>query len=327
MSKVQYPTVDDIADASDRIAAYAVETPLLEFAALNELLDGRVLLKAENLQRTGSFKFRGAYNKLAQHDPDAFPGGIVASSSGNHAQGVAEAARLLGYRATIVMPMDAPAIKVERTRASGAEVVPYDRAKEDRIGIALGLAAEREAEFVHPFDDFDIVCGQGTCGLEITEQALVLGAEIDQVLVCCAGGGLTSGVATAIADRFPGAAVHPVEPAGFDDFRVSLETGELRENAVRSGSICDALLTPHPGKLPFAIGQELMDRGLVITDEEALAAVRFAFRELKLVLEPGGAAALAAALHRKVDTAGRTTVCVLSGGNVTPDVFNRALQA
>jgi len=321
------PLLGDIEAAARRIAGHAVLTPLIEHPALNERVGGRVLLKAENFQRTGSFKFRGAYNSISQIDPATCPGGVVAASSGNHAQGVAAAARMCGLSAAIVMPADAPAIKIARTKAFGAEVITYDRASEDRNVIAEQIRQARDAVFVPPFDDFDIICGQGTAGLEIADQADAIGVEPDQVLVCCAGGGLTAGVATALTARFPGCAVHTVEPAGFDDFARSLAADEICVNARKSGSVCDALLVDRPGTLNFAIGRELFGNGLVISDEEALAAVRFAFEELKLVLEPGGAVALAAVLAGKIGSKGRATICVLSGGNVDAATFARAIGA
>ncbi|MEO1710804.1 MAG: threonine/serine dehydratase [Pseudomonadota bacterium] len=329
------PTIDDIEDAAERLRAVAVETPLVEHPALNAIAGGRILIKAENLQRTGSFKFRGAYNavrQIADAIADATTtkgetsGGVVAASSGNHAQGIAAAAKLCDLPAAIVMPSDAPPTKIERTRALGAEVILYDRATEDRIAIACDLAETRGAEFVHPFDNFDVIAGQGTTGLEIVEQAKAQGLEPDQVLVCCAGGGLTGGVATAVDALLPGVAIHPVEPEGFDDFKRSLESGMPETNERTSGSVCDALLVPRPGVRNFAIGQELFSPGLVVTDQEALDAVAFAFRELRLVAEPGGAVALAAVLTNKVKTVGRVTSIVISGGNIDAALLAKVIQ-
>ncbi|MGI9475753.1 MAG: threonine ammonia-lyase [Hyphomicrobiaceae bacterium] len=317
--------LSDIEAAAARIAGLAVRTPLIEHPILNARVGGRVLLKAENLQRVGAFKFRGAYNAISLIDREKNPGGVVASSSGNHAQGVAAAAALCGIPAAIVMPSDAPALKLARTKASGAEIVLYDRATEDRYQIARDLAAERRADLVHPFDDLRVMAGQGTAGLELMQQALEIGAEMDAVLVCTAGGGLLSGIATAVKAARPETTVHSVEPAGFDDFARSLAAGERLQNAARSGSICDALLVDQPGEQTFAVAQKLCGPGLVVTDEEAADAVRFAFFELKLVLEPGGAVALAALLTGKFDATNKTVTALLSGGNIDPVLFAKII--
>jgi threonine dehydratase len=323
------PTIDDVLAARERLKAsgYAVVTPLLEHPALNARVGGRVLLKAENLQRVGAFKFRGAFNAISQVDPKEFPGGIVACSSGNHAQGVAHAASLRGLKSVIVMPADAPQLKIDRTRAFGADVVTYDRATEDRDAIAKRICDERRAAFVHPFDDRYVMAGQGTVGLELMEQARELNATPDAVLVCCSGGGLATGIALAVKAANPATTVHTVEPAGFDDFARSLKSGKRERNEKMAGSICDALLAPSPGVLTFAVGQATLGDGLVVTDDDARAAVRFAFHELKLVLEPGGAVALAAVLTGKIPVMGRTVAAVLSGGNVDPAQFANIILA
>ena len=286
-----------------------------------------MLLKAENLQRVGAFKFRGAYNKVAQVDKAAFPGGVVACSSGNHAQGVAAAATLMGFRSAIVMPADAPRLKIARTRAFGAEVVAYDRVKEDRDAIARELCTHaRHAAYVHPFDDPDVIAGQGTAGLEMMEQAEAMGATPDIVLVGASGGGLISGVSIAVKEKSPATVIYSVEPAGFDDLARSLEGGARERNARLSGSICDALLAVTPGELTFEVAKRNLAGGLSVTDEEAKAAVRYAFEELKLVLEPGGAVSLAAILAGKLPLRGKTVAAVLSGGNIDPSLFAEIIQ-
>jgi threonine dehydratase len=315
------PTYRDVLAARKRLGSLVCLTPLIEHPALNAVVGGRVLLKAENLQRVGAFKFRGAYNKIAQVEKDAYPGGVVACSSGNHAQGVAAAATLRGLKSAIVMPSDAPRLKVERTQAFGAEVVAYDRVTEDREAIARDLCAKRNAAYVHPFDDPDVIAGQGTVGLEIMEQAAALEATPDIVLVGASGGGLVSGVSIAVKQANPATEIYTVEPAGFDDFARSLQQGTRQRNNKLSGSICDALLSATPGEITFEMGKRNLAGGLSVTDEEALAAVRFAFRELKLVLEPGGAVSLAAVLSKKLPFEGKTVAVVLSGGNVDPVLF------
>lgn len=324
---LRIPTVADVHAARERLAGLAVRTPLLEHPALNARIGGRVLLKAETMQRVGAFKFRGAYNAVSQVDRGAYPGGVVACSSGNHAQGVAHAATLCKMDSLIVMPKDAPALKIARTRAFGAEVHLFDREKDDRDAIALDFCARRKARMVHPFDDFDVISGQGTVGLELMEQATAVGATPDAVLVNCSGGGLSSGVALAVKYANPSTTVHTVEPAGFDRFARSLASGRLERNTRLSGSICDALMSPTSGQITFAIGKATMGPGLVISDDEARAAMRYAFEELKLVLEPGGAAALAAVLAGKIACKDRTIVCVLSGGNVDPASFARIISS
>ncbi|KAA0681072.1 threonine/serine dehydratase [Roseomonas genomospecies 6] len=317
----------DIVEAAGRLEGFAVRTPLLENALLNERAGGRVLLKPEVLQRSGSFKFRGAFNRLSQLTPEERRGGVVAWSSGNHAQGVAAAAALLGMPAVIVMPSDAPALKIANTRGYGAEVVLYDRWTESREAIAKVIAEERGAAIVPPYDHPQIMAGQGTVGLEIAAQAQAIGAVPDDVIAPCSGGGLMSGVATAVRHAFPDTRLWAAEPAGFDDVARSLAAGERVENAAGQSSICDALLTPTPGALTFPVMKELLSGSLAVTDAEVKAAMAYAFTVLKLVVEPGGAVGLAALLTGKLPAAGRTVVVVLSGGNVDPATFTDALAA
>jgi threonine dehydratase len=320
---VSLPTVADVDEAARRLAGVALHTPLLSSAALDAITGGRIFLKAETLQRTGSFKFRGAYNKLASIAPEQRAGGVVAFSSGNHAQGVAAAARLLGMPCVIVMPSDAPRAKRERTAALGAELVLYDRVRDDREAIAMAIAAERGATLVPPYDDALIIAGQGTAGREIVDDLNVLGLKPDVVVVTASGGGLTAGVALAVKSRVPTAALYTAEPQGFDDHARSFKSGQREQNAALTGTICDALMARMPGKLTFAINRALVGAGVVASDEEVAAAVAFAFAELKLVVEPGGAVALAALLNRKIDVTGKVAVAVLSGGNVDPELFSR----
>jgi threonine dehydratase len=303
-----------------------VRTPLLESPALNELTGGRVLLKAECLQRTGSFKFRGAWNKISQLDPKLNRGGVVAYSSGNHAQGVAAAARIKGLPAVIVMPSDTPLIKQNNTRNYGAEVVLYERDRDSREEIAMRLTEERGAILVPPFEDTDIIAGQGTSGLEIAEQAEELGVEPDAILVSASGGGLAAGIALAAEARLPHSAIYSVEPEGFDDYARSLATGRRQSNSRLSGHLCDALMSREPGETTFEINRTRLRSGLVVSEDEVKRAMRFGFETLKLVIEPGGSVALAAVMARKIDTRGKTIVAVISGGNVDRDVFAQVLN-
>jgi threonine dehydratase len=310
------PTFADVEAAAARVNGLAVRTPLLESARLNALAGGRVLLKAECLQRTGSFKFRGAWNAISKLRDGGEAKSVVAFSSGNHAQGVAAAAQLAGLPAAIVMPADAPEIKKANTRGYGADVITYDRERESREEIAKRIAGERGAAIVPPFDHPDVIAGQGTSGLEMIAQAGAVSAVLDDILVCCSGGGLTAGIALAAEALSPRTVVHTVEPAGFDDHARSLKSGKRERNARPAGSICDALLSPEPGELTFAINKPRLGEGLNVTDDEARDAVRFAFEWLKLVVEPGGAVALASILSGKFDAEGRTVGVVLSGGNI-----------
>jgi threonine dehydratase len=313
----------DVGAAADRLRGVAVETPLLESDALDALVEGRLLVKAEPLQRTGSFKFRGAYNAISVLRPPA----VVAFSSGNHAQGVALAARLLGIPATIVMPADAPRTKLEGTKELGAEVVTYDRASDDRAAIGAEIAARTGAALIRPYDEPLVMAGQGTVGLELAEQAARRGCRPDAVLVCCGGGGLIAGCATALTHLIPGVAVHSVEPEAFDDTARSLASGRREANRPGAESFCDALLAPTPGELTFAVNRRLLAGGLAVSDEEVARAMRLAFRHLKLVVKPGGAVALAAALSGRVETRDRVTAVVASGGNVDARLYAEVLLA
>ena len=323
MSRI--PTIADVEGAQRRLAGHARRTPLLAGTPLDAITGARVLFKVESLQHTGSFKFRGAYNRLVQLDAPQRGRGVVAYSSGNHAQGVAAAARLLGMPATIVMPRDAPRTKLDNTRALGAEVVEYDRDRESREEIAARIAQERQAVLVPAFDDPDIVAGQGTAGLEIAEQCISMGVVPDDVIVCCSGGGLVAGVALALEARLPGTRVWAAEPAGFDDHRRSLAAGQRVRNERLSGSICDALMSPTPGEITFEVNRRLLAGALVASDDEVRAAVAWAARALKLIVEPGGAVALACVRNARLPTDGRTIVVVLTGGNIDPTLLREIL--
>ena len=307
--------------AARRLQGIAVRTPLLRCADLDARSGGTVLIKPECLQVTGSFKIRGAYNCLRLLSPDAAAGGVVAWSSGNHAQGVAAAGRLLGIRTTIVMPADAPAIKLDNTRRLGGTVVTYDRHSGDREAIARDLAATSGAALVPSYDHGDLIAGQGTVGLELAESAIEAGLPPDQVLVACSGGGLMAGCATALRARLPDVALFTVEPDTFDDTAKSLASGRRERVAVDGNSICDALQAPTPGDLTLPVLRTHAVRGLTVTDTEVRAAMRYAFRELKLVVEPGGAVALAALLAGRLETRDRITAIVISGGNVEPSSY------
>lgn len=306
----------EIEAAARRLAPVVVRTPLLMSPALDEIAGGIVIIKPENLQLTGSFKIRGAYNMLSQLSREEASRGVVAFSSGNHAQAVAASGTMLGIETTIVMPEDAPAIKIENTRRLGGKTVLYDRYSGDREAIAREIASEQGSVVVPAFDHAHIIAGQGTVGLELMQQCQNKGISPDQVLINCSGGGLISGSAIAIKAASPATNVHPVEPQDFDNTARSLVSGMREANSPDARSICDALQTEMPGELTFAINRELLSDGLLVSDDEVKHAIRFAFRQLKLVIEPGGAAALAAAISGKIDTRDKITAVVVSGGNV-----------
>ncbi|WP_421877776.1 threonine ammonia-lyase [Pacificispira sp.] len=319
------PVFDDILKAAERLEGIAVRTPLLESPLLNERAGRRIFVKPECLQRTGSFKFRGASNKIRSLTDGERKGGVVAYSSGNHAQGVAAAARYAGIPALIVMPSDAPAIKRANTEAWGAEIRPYDRFNEDRMAIAEAIAAERGATLVRPYDDPFVIAGQGTIGLEITDQLAELDVTADAVVCPCGGGGLSSGTALAIKTRLPGVPFYAAEPAGFDDTARSLAAGSPQKADPSARSICDALLADTPGTITFALNRRLLDGGLVVTDTEVRSAMKAAFLDLKIVAEPGGTVALAAVLNGKLPAGDGPVVVIISGGNVDPALFQEAL--
>ncbi len=312
--------------ARQRMNGEAIRTPLMSSPFLDEIAGRKVLIKPECLQRTGSFKFRGGWSAVSALEPEVRKRGVIAFSSGNHAQGVALAASLHGVPAVIIMPRDAPKIKIENTKAYGAEVVLYDRANEDRDAIGATLSEERGLTLIRPYDEPLVIAGQGTVGLEIAEQAQEPGIEKAEVLVCCGGGGLTSGVALALEAKAPGLKVRTAEPEHFDDVARSLASGKIERNAALSGSICDAIITPQPGNITFPILKRLCGAGIAVTEEEALRAMVLAFQRLKIVVEPGGAVALAAALFHGNELETDTVIAVASGGNVDSAIMADALS-
>jgi len=322
---ITLPSAADVDAAAQKLAGVAIRTPLVNSPALDERLGARVFLKCETLQRTGSFKFRGAYNKISSIPEERRASGVVAYSSGNHAQGVAHAAQLCRAPAVIVMPSDAPKAKRERTAAFGAEIVLYDRDKEDRAAIARSIAAERGAVLVPPFDDPLIIAGQGTAGREICEDLEQLGLKPDIAVVGASGGGLIAGVALAVKARMPEVKFYSAEPEGFDDTLRSFRSGRRERNPRMSGTICDALMTETPGVVTWELNKHLIGDGVTASDAEVGRAVAFAFRELKLVVEPGGAIGLAALLAGRLDVRGKVVIAVLSGGNVDAELFHRLI--
>jgi threonine dehydratase len=314
-------TASGVRAAAKRIAGSVIKTPLLENEWLNERAGGRVLLKAETLQHCGSFKFRGAMNRLSMLTPEERKRGVLAWSSGNHAQGIARAARLFASPATIVMPKDAPALKVAQVRAYGGEIVFFDRYTQDREAIGRKIAAERGLALAPSYDHVDVIEGQGTLAIEAVEQAQAVGAAFDVFIICCGGGGMTSGCATILEEISPATEVYIAEPEGFDETWASIRAGQKLKADISRKTLCDALATPSPGDITFPIMQRLVRGGFSISDDEVSETIAWAFKYLKLVLEPGGAAALAAVFHRKIRAEGRTIGLTLSGGNIDPSLF------
>jgi threonine dehydratase len=309
------PTPDDVHEAHRRIAPHIVRTPMLRNAALDRLARGTILIKPEVLQKTGSFKLRGATNALRKLSPDQLACGVVTYSSGNHGQAIACAAAALGAAATIVMPSDAPAIKRDSTAFWGATIIAFDRTTENREEIAAEIVARTGATLIPPYEHPDVIAGQGTAALELFQESAAAALTLDALLVCTGGGGLVAGCALAAQAVSPATRVYAVEPAGWDDTARSLRTGQRERNDMTGSKLCDALLTPTPGELTFSINQRLLTAGLVVSDDEVRVAQTFAARHLKLTVEPGGAVALAALLAGRIEAAGKTTGIILSGGN------------
>ncbi|MEZ8015570.1 MAG: threonine/serine dehydratase [Ascidiaceihabitans sp.] len=318
--------IDMIRAAAQRIQDHARYTPLLNSPFLDEIAGRRVWVKPECLQHTGSFKFRGGWSALSALDEQTRAKGVIAFSSGNHAQGVALAARSHGVPSVIIMPSDAPALKIANTKALGAEVVLYDRDGESRDAIGAAMSKERGLTLIKPYDEPEVIAGQGTVGLEIAAQAAEHGVTKAEVIVCCGGGGLTSGIALALEADAPDMLVRPVEPEGFEDVARSLKDGVIRSNTATSGNICDAVITLQPGDITFPIMKRLCGSGLTVSEDEALQAMAQAFSRLKLVAEPGGAIALASALYRSDQITGDDVIVVISGGNVDAALFQTALS-
>jgi threonine dehydratase len=318
--------IKEINFAQERLEGFVRETPILNSPFLDEIAGRKVFIKAECLQHTGSFKFRGGWSAISAMNYDQRKNGVLAVSSGNHAQGVAYAAKAFGVKAVIIMPKDAPALKIENTKRLGAEVILYDRLNQDREALGLRISKERSLTSIKPYDEPLVIAGQGTCGLEIASQSKKLNIIESDVIVCCGGGGLTSGIALALESEAPKLKVRTAEPANFNDVAISLKDGKITRNHALTGSICDAILTPQPGELTFPIMNKLCGPGLTVSDQECLEAMYLAFLRLKLVLEPGGAAALAAALFRTNEIKGDNVIVVATGGNVDTTIFSQAIK-
>jgi threonine dehydratase len=326
-SSLRIPTADDVLAARRRITPHIIRTPMLRNAQLDHLTGGTILLKPEVLQRTGAFKLRGATNALRSLAPEALQRGVVTYSSGNHGQAIACAAQSLGVAATIVMPANAPAIKRQSTERWGAQIIAYDRASENREAIAAEITARTGATLIPPYEHADVIAGQGTLALELADDAKAAGLQMDALLVCTGGGGLISGCALGLSAVSPGTKIYCVEPAGWDDTARSLKSGNREKNDGTGSTFCDALLTPTPGELTFSINRNLLAGGRAVTDQQVVAAMKFAAASLKLVLEPGGAVALAALLAGTFDARGLTVGIVLSGGNIDLADLARVLNS
>ncbi|MBT5073931.1 MAG: threonine/serine dehydratase [Kordiimonadaceae bacterium] len=326
MSEKQLPEFKDVLSAADQIEGYAAKTPFLKAYDLSEKLSAEIYIKPECLQRVGAFKFRGAFNRLSRLTDAERKRGVVAYSSGNHAQGVAASAQILGMDAVIVMPEDSPKMKLQNTKDYGAEVITYDRENESREEIADQISEERGCIVVPSFEDFYIISGQGTAGLEAVKQAEDMGVKLDIFMTPVGGGGLISGCSLAVKGLSPDTEIYGVEPEEFNDVQRSLESGKIESNARAGGSICDAILTVHPEPMTYKIMSDNLVGVLTVSDAEVLVAMKYAWEKLKLVVEPGACVALAAVLHGKIDVAGKKVCIVLSGGNVDEETFKKALD-
>tara|TARA_Y100000590_G_C15604468_1_gene971417 strand:- start:365 stop:1342 length:978 start_codon:yes stop_codon:yes gene_type:complete len=319
------PTYKDIESAYKKIKQFTIKTPLLESDEFNQEIGSRVLIKAECLQKTGSFKFRGALNSILNIEKSKLKDGIICYSSGNHAQAVAYVSKILGLESTVVMPATAPEMKVEKARSYGGKVIIHQGDRESMEFYTNELALKTKSTLIKPFDDFNVIAGQGTVGIEIAEQTKKRKIDINSVLVPCSGGGLTAGIAIALSEKIPNASIHPVEPKGYEDTALSLKYGKIIHNSKLRKSICDALLVPKPGKLTFNINKKYISKGLVISDQSTKKAMSLAYKYFKIVLEPGGAISLAAAINKDLNLHNKTIVVVASGGNVDEKIFSSAI--
>ena len=319
------PSYQSVRDAAENLSDIVVRTPLLESYALNEKLGARFFLKCETLQHTGSFKFRGAYNTISRLAEEQKASGVFAYSSGNHAQGVALSAKMLGIKATILMPEDTPSVKLDNTRGYGAKVVTYDRYHQSREDIGRKIAEENNLTLIKPYDNYFVISGQGTTGIEIAEQLKARDVHADICVCPAGGGGLIAGTSLALRDLSPDTKIYAAEPKNFDDLKRSLELGERVSNEPGHRSICDAIVTPIPGEITFGINKTTLAGGLAVSDAETRSALRAAFHYFKCVVEPGGAVAIAAVLSGKLDIKGKTVVAIASGGNVDPMLFSEIL--
>jgi threonine dehydratase len=315
----------DIVKAKSILSSHIIDTPLIYDYFLSEKLNANIFFKAENIQRTGSFKFRGAYNKIYNAINNNTPKGILAWSSGNHAQGVAEAAKLFNLKATIVMPKDAPSVKIQGTKSKGAKIIFYNRKTENREEIGKTIAKNNNLLIVPPYDDKYVIAGQGTIGLEVIEQLNKYNLIPDKILVPTGGGGLIAGIATAIKKKYKNTNIYCVEPSKFSDYSKSLKNMKITKNNMNNISICDSLLASEPGKITFKINSELLKRGITVTDTQVLKAIKYAYKNLGLIVEPGGAVALAAILNNKTSLKNKTVIAILSGSNIDPSILKTAI--
>lgn len=316
---------NDIIEAKKTLKNYITKTPLIYDFNLSEKYEAKIFYKAEGLQRTGSFKIRGAYNKIHKSINHDNLNGVLAWSSGNHAQGVAEAAKIFKIKATIVMPKDAPKIKIEGTRLRGANIIFYDRRNENREEIGKSIAKKKNLSIIPPYDDKYVIAGQGTIGLEIIDQIKEYGLKPDKILVPTGGGGLIAGISTILKKKYKNINIYSVEPKYFSDYSKSIKNKKIFLNNMNNYSICDSLLANRPGEITFDINKELLKRGLIVNDNQVLKAIKYAYQNLGIILEPGGAVALAAILNKKTIIKNKTIVAVLSGSNIDPKVLKKAI--
>jgi len=319
-------TPQEIDKAHERIFSLIIKTPLISSETINKKTNANVYFKLENLQWTGSFKLRGASNKISQLSNEEKSRGIVSYSSGNHAQAVAYASNLIGVQATIIMPKNAPSIKIKNTKKYGADVVLYDSMHESREKIASEIARNENKTIVKPYDDLDVIAGQGTVGKEIAEELKLQNIQPDIFLCCCGGGGLIAGSSTYLKYAFPNIKNFAVEPEEFNDTQLSLKNNSIVHNKESGKSICDALLAPHPGDVTFPINQTTLEGGLAVSDKEVKKTIVELAEELKIVVEPGGAVAATALLTNKINVKNKNVVVMISGGNIDYKLFSSIVR-